>query len=222
MFTKKEIYEYLAKYPQDTIPDVLKQLGYDDRIEEYPDDVVEKAENIYEAMGVAANMQKKLSESMSSQESLSSEIIATQVSAIASTLLESQGINLPPSAVMVLAQATVVQTVELVDKLALLQERTWNARTEQHQKRFTEKVLNSVRASAIPREEVLSDEAQYEFIEAAIPALPSAQDAVQVFLSEIDAKQKANRQISGERDRQQAALDKPKVDVKAFLAARRV
>lgn len=224
-FTKQEVYEYLVGYPQDTIPDVLRQLGYGEEVNEYPDDVVEKAENIYKAMGVAATMQKRLSES-TQQEDQSSEIVTAQVSAIAFQLLESQDISIPADVVMALAHATVVQSTKLADRLSLLQEQAFATRLGQNQQQFAQKLLSLSSGGNDTIDEILGDDSQVEFIQAIAPApaLPSVKDTVRAFLGKVDADQKATRQISGTREQQRAALPSKKVDintVRAFLAARK-
>jgi hypothetical protein len=213
--TRAETLEYLSAYSADSdqISLVLLELGEDPDGDEYPDDIVERAEHVFAAFG-----QAKTKALASGREEKA--ITVQEISAIASELLESQDISIPDDVVMALAQATVIQSVELADRLALLQERAFVTRLGQNREQFTQKLLRLSNGHSDTLEAVLGDEAQAEFIQSVAPALPSSKDVVQSFLNGLDARQKANRQFSGAREQQRAALPAKKVDVKAFLAAR--
>lgn len=219
-FTEADAYELLSECPQDSLPSVLEHLGYPQGTEKYPVDILDKVLEVYKSMGIAIERQKAIASSTKAEDI---HLVVQEVSAIASELLESQDISIPAEVMMALAQARVLQSIELADKLSQLEERTLITRLGQNREQFTQKLLGLSNQHSEMIEAVLGEEAQSEFIQAAAPALPPTKDMVQAFLGGLDARQKAKRQISGTREQQRAALPPKKMDlktVKAFLAAR--
>lgn len=214
MLTRKETLEYLSAYSTDAdqISLVLLELGEDPDGSEFPDDIVERAEQVFEAFGKANTQAISGSRDEKS-------ITVQQISEIASELLEAQDISIPADVIMALAQARVLQSIELADKLSLLEERALVTRLGQNRVRLTEKLLGISDQHNETIDAVLGDEAQAEFIQAAAPALPTTKDMVQAFIGGLSARQKASRQISGTREQERKALPAKKVDVKAFLAS---
>lgn len=220
VLTRAETMEYLSAYSTDAdqISLVLLELGEDPDANEFPDDIVERAEKVFEAFG-----QAKTKAIAGSPEK---SITVQEVSSIVLQLLESQDISFPADVVMALAHATVVQSTKLADRLALLQEQAFATRLGQNQQQFAQKLLQLSSGGNDTIDEILGDESQVEFIQAIAPApsLPAVKDTVRAFLGRVDADQKATRQISGTREQNRAALPSKKVDistVRAFLAARK-
>lgn len=215
-FSRQEVYEYLAGYPQDTIPTVLTQLGHDENSEEYPDDVVERAEGIYQAMGIAADMQKRLSAATPQQKPQSTEIVAQQVGAIAFQLLEQQGISLPLEVIAALAQSKVEEAIELADKLSDLQEKAFVTRSTHNNARFAQRLLGLSEQSSEIIEAVLGEEAQADWIASNTPAT-QLNGEVTKFLGGLDARKKARNQMGAAKTETIAKL--PPQDTKGFLKA---
>lgn len=220
--TRTETMEYLSAYSTDAdqISLVLLELGEDPDANEFPDNIVERAEKVFEAFG-----QAKIKAIAGSQDGEKS-ITVQDVSSIAFQLLESQDISIPADVVMALAHATVVQSTKLADRLSLLQEQAFATRLGQNQQQFAQKLMKLSSGGNDTIDEILGDESQFEFIQAVAPApaLPSVKDTVRAFLSGVDADQKATRQINGTREQQRATLPSKKVSVdtvRAFLAARK-
>lgn len=213
--SRAETLEYLSIHSTDAdqISLVLLELGEDPDANEFPDDIVERAEQIFAVFG-----QAKVAALSGSQDAKS--ITVQEVNAIACELLESQDISIPADVIMALAQATVVQSVKIADQLSQLQEEAFVSRLMQNREQFTQKLLGISTGHSDTIDAVLGDEARAEFIHAVAPNKPVNKEAVKQFLNGLDSKRKADLQISGARERQRAALPPKRVDIKAFLAAR--
>lgn len=221
--TKNEVYEYLAAYPQETIPSVLAQLGCDENTEDYPEDIVERAEGIYQAMGIAADMQKQLAGATSTPDAppQTTDIVVQQVGAIAFQLLEQQGISLPIEVIAALAQSKVQESIELADKVSELQKRTFAKRLAHNQTEFAKDLLRLASKPTEAIDAILSDEAQAQWIEAAVPQQSQLNGDVRDLVNMLNGRAKAQKQIQGQRQEEVKALPQqdPKKVLGAFLAA---
>ena len=215
-FTKQETYELLSKYPAELTPKVLNQLGYDESTEIYPADIVERAEKIYESLGVAVDIQKQLAPT----ESENTAITIQQTTAIAAQLLEQQGISFPPDVVMVLATAAIEEATQLGRGIETLKEAALAAELQAGNKRITQKLLNMMGAGNGIIREVFTSENIQAFVSDAVPQV-SAPD-VQGFLAGMEERRKQREQLySSEQKSLEAHRSTPvTVDVKAFLARR--
>jgi hypothetical protein len=216
-FSKAETYEFLSKYPQETIPSVLKQLGYDEDTIEYPADIVERAEKIYESMGLAVETQKQLAESMG-QVSQNTKLVVQQTTAIAGELLEQQGISFPPDVVMVLAQAAVEEGSQLAQDLATLKEAALVAGLRSSNDSLAQKLLYVMGSSRGIIQEVFTTENVQAMVSNTVPEV--APPDVKGFLNDLDTRRQQRKQLEGAKQEKRAALPRATVDVKAFLAAR--
>jgi hypothetical protein len=216
-FTEQETYELLAGYPEGTQESVLTSLGYPKGTEIYPEDIVTKAEAVYESMGVAIKTQKRLAESIG-QDNQDTQLVVRQTIAIAGELLEQQGISFPPDVVMVLAQAAVEEGSQLAQDLATLKEAALVAGLRSSNDSLAQKLLYVMGSSRGVIQEVFTTDNMQAMVSNAVPEV--AAPNVKGFLADLDDRRKDRKQIEATKQEQRAALPRPKVDVKAFLAAR--
>lgn len=216
-FTKEETYRWLAKYPQHTIPGVLKRLGYDENTERFPVNIVEKAEKIYESMGIAVETQKQLAESMGSANQ-DTQIVAQQTTAIAVEIMEAQGITFPVEELFVLAQAAVQDGKEIARSLKELRKAGFVAEAQSGNAEFVQEVLNVMGIGSSVIDQVFSKENIQVLVEDAVPQI--AAPDIQAFRTQLEKRREERKQLDAAKQQQRAALPRPKVDVKGYLAAR--
>lgn len=218
-FTKAETYEYLDGYPLDTIPLVLSKLGYSEEEETFPEDIVQRAGEIYETMGMAADVQKKLSAAVPTDSHQSIEIQSHQIEAIGFQLLEQRGISLPMEVIAAIARAKVQESIELADGISELQERSFAARLTTNQTAFAQKLLALSDRAADAIDGLLGEEAQAEWIS----AIPQTQLNGEVghFIEALESRTKAKKQITGRQAEEIKALpfQDPVQMRKAFIAS---
>ena len=216
MLTRQETLEYLSGYSSDPqqIQLVLLELGEDPDGDKFPDDIVERAEKVFEAIGSAK------AKAIASSGSQATEIISQQTGAIAFTLLEQQGISLPIEVIVALAQSKVQESIELADRLSELQRRTFATRLTHNNVAFAQQLMGLSDNSAEIIDVVLGDEAQSQYIAA---ATPTKQLNIAAFLAGVDARAKSRSQLEQRHVEQVKALPQqdPRQYVKAFLAARK-
>jgi hypothetical protein len=218
-FTKAEVYEYLQGYPQDTIPLVLSNLGFDEGDDVFPENVIQSAEEIYQTMGMAADTHKKLSAAAPTDSPQSIEIQSHQIEAIGFQLLEQRGISLPIEIIAAIARAKVEESIELADRISQLQERSFAARLTSNQAKFAQKLLTLSERATEEIDGILSDEAQAEWIS----AIPQAQLNGEVghFIEALDGRAKAKKQLVEQQVKKVDALpfQDPAQIRRAFIAS---
>jgi len=218
MLTRQETIEYLSGYSSDPqqIQLVLLELGEDPDGDEFPDDIVERAEKVFEAIGSAKT------KAIASSPSQATEIISQQTGAIAFTLLEQQGISLPIEVIVALAQSKVQESIEIADRLFELQRRTFATRLTHNNVAFAQQLMGLADNSAEIIDGVLGDEAQSQYIAASTPS-KQLNGHVVAFLAGVDARSKSRAQLEQRHVEQVKMLPQqdPRQYVKAFLAARK-
>jgi len=166
--TREETWELLkksVKNPQavtdNLIVKVLIQLGLDPNGKSFPPDTVEKAEQVFVMMGVATQ-QALSAASASDQKQASRELVVTETAAIASTLLEAEGIvGFDSTTMLLLAQTTVENAVEMAEQLTDLKEKALVAGLQQGNQRLVKKLMNGILGANSITDQVFSDEAQF-------------------------------------------------------------
>ena len=213
--TREETLEYLGEYSKDLerISLVLLELGEDPDANEYPDNIVERAEKVFETLGNA-----KTKALASSQESQSTQLTVQQTTAIAAELLEQQGVSFPPDVLMVLAQSAVEEVTQLAECITNLKEDMLFAALDAGDNRITGKVLARLGTTSEIIQEVFTPENVKTFVASAVPQV--AAPDTKGFLAGLDERRKQRQQLGVAKQQQRAALPRPKVDVAGFLAAR--
>ncbi|NEP60852.1 MAG: hypothetical protein F6K31_28355 [Symploca sp. SIO2G7] len=217
--TREETWELLkksVKNPQavtdNLIVKVLIQLGLDPNAKSFPPDTVEKAEQVFVMMGVATQ-QALSAASASDQKQASRELVVTETAAIASTLLEAEGIvGFDSTTMLLLAQTTVENAVEMAEQLTDLKEKALVAGLQQGNQRLVKKLMSGILGANSITDQVFSDEAQFAFVNDVVEETPVDTEQLRNYLS---SRRKARLNYQSHQ-----ALP-PKINVKVFLAEQR-
>lgn len=212
--TREETLEYLSGYSKDPeqISLVLLELGEDPDGTEYPDDIVERAEVVFKTLGTA-----KYQALASGQDN--SAIAVRETSEIAVELLEEQGISFPAEVVMVLATAAIEEGAQLARNIQGLKRAALIKGLRTGNDELAEELLETFTGSSSIIQEVFTPENVEVLVSSVVP--DAKKPNVAAFLSRLNEQKQSREQLQSTKQEKRAALQPAKVDVKAFLAARK-
>ncbi len=144
---RAEVYQYLSGFSEAVINGVLSQLGYADDCEEFEEDVIEKVESIFNAVGDAHAQLPPSS---------SGEMQLRGTTAIATVTLGNQGIEIPAETLVCVAKI-ILKSATQADQLADMAEQVFTSRLQQRQQEFGKKLANALESGLNETTNALDD-----------------------------------------------------------------
>lgn len=209
MISREETFELLAgSYEANLIPVVLEKLGLDPNADEFPEDKIEQATNVFITAEDLANGVKALP-----QAEQETAIAVRRESAIAHQTLLEQNISIPGDVLMLIAQSVIKRSKKEANALKELYKQSFLNELQGGQQDLSRDLLG-----ALTQESTLEANLQ-KLIQASAPKSQAVD--VTAYLEEVRQEREAEqqrKQIKQQESQKLLAAKKPVIDVEAFLA----
>jgi|GEM_PF-5429526 hypothetical protein len=160
---KLEVIEFLSGYSENAVLSVLEKLGYDADCDEYPEDIVEKAERIFASVNSAAALPTASENAIAVRETV----------AIASAELASVDLFLSEEVLFMLAREALAQSAKQANQIADLADavllQTLNNRAD-HRAALLAEAIASGNDQA---NKILNEGTMKRLVDAAAPPIPA-------------------------------------------------
>lgn len=215
---KEETYSLLSDLVDNAdvvIPAILSKLGFDDTTQEYPEDVVEKAEEVAKELNLAMKSNRKQltaaseCDTSNNEESKPSEIILREVSEVAVSNLRTRGIDgISMESMFSIIQAAVTKDAAMAEMINEARFQVVDKVIKSGDARITTALIDSMRGTQQAVSNLLDNGTISKIVNATVP--DEAPFDVSAFLTEmkLDKEKKEQGKLQQQTQREEQVANK--------------